>query len=317
MNRHTFSSKQNGLTLIELLIAMAIGLIVVIAATATLMLSQQGFRSVDAASQLRDNARFASEIVRRVILQAGYLGTEFSIQRGHGFNLGGSLEASPPNIQGINNSRFDKLPSITEKSSTPGEKNSDVLIVRYQPGDNSDMALIDCLGNSDNSTIKHSSERIGSIFHIQNSSLMCSRIAADGTLTGTAQPLIEGVESFQVLYGTYLVKANEEPENLPTDAVSQAPDAYLRADELIVDNNPSATLANWERVRSIRIGMILRSAENVATNESNTAEIFYPFGSSFMASDSDPGSQLSITPDGRLRQVVNFTVHLRNPQGTI
>lgn len=62
------SIQQRGLTLVELLVAMALSLLVVMAAVAALTYSRQGFRSVDASSQLRDNARFAESIMRRIIL---------------------------------------------------------------------------------------------------------------------------------------------------------------------------------------------------------------------------------------------------------
>ena len=46
-----------GLTLIELLVAMVIGLVIVLAAVAALTVARRGFNTVDAASQLRDSGR--------------------------------------------------------------------------------------------------------------------------------------------------------------------------------------------------------------------------------------------------------------------
>ena len=63
---------QRGFTLVELLVAMVISLLVALAAVAALIASRQGFSGVDAASQLRDNSRFVSELVQRVVVQAGY-----------------------------------------------------------------------------------------------------------------------------------------------------------------------------------------------------------------------------------------------------
>ena len=61
---------QAGLTLIELMVAMVISLVIVLAATAALLISRQGFTSVDAASQLRDSARFAQDVLQRLGVQA-------------------------------------------------------------------------------------------------------------------------------------------------------------------------------------------------------------------------------------------------------
>ena len=70
--RRPHTAKQAGLTLLELLVAMTLGLLIVLAAAAALLVSRQGFFAVDAASQLRDNARYAQSIVQRVGVQAGF-----------------------------------------------------------------------------------------------------------------------------------------------------------------------------------------------------------------------------------------------------
>ena len=63
---------QLGLTLIELLVALVISSVIAIAAIAALVVSRQGFTTVDAASQLRDNARFATDMLQRFGVQAGF-----------------------------------------------------------------------------------------------------------------------------------------------------------------------------------------------------------------------------------------------------
>jgi type IV pilus assembly protein PilW len=108
---------------------------------------------------------------------------------------------------------------------------------------------------------------------------------------------------------------------LPTTSVA---DRYLRADQMTVAANPVGTNANWRRVRSLRIGMILRGPAG-SSPESTTQPTLYPLGQapdsnggsagSALSSASDPGTIYSPTADRRLRQVVTFTVHLRNDQG--
>ena len=63
---------QRGLTLIELLVALGLGLLVVIIAATALLTGQQGYRAVDASTQLRDRERFATDLISRVIIQAGF-----------------------------------------------------------------------------------------------------------------------------------------------------------------------------------------------------------------------------------------------------
>lgn len=64
--------RHGGFTLIELLVAMVIGLIIVLAAVAALSVARIGFSTVDAASQMRDNARFAGDIIERITVQTGF-----------------------------------------------------------------------------------------------------------------------------------------------------------------------------------------------------------------------------------------------------
>ena len=68
----TSSRRQRGVTLIELLVALTLGLLVVLIAAAALLLGQQGYKSVDSTTELRDRERFATDLLSRVIVQAGY-----------------------------------------------------------------------------------------------------------------------------------------------------------------------------------------------------------------------------------------------------
>ena len=146
---------------------------------------------------------------------------------------------------------------------------------------------------------------------------MCTREASGGGFE--AQPLVQGVESFQVLYGV----DNVVPNTAPTGTTDSVPERYLRANQLTVTGNDVATYANWRRVRSLRIGMVLRSQPGSAVD--TASQTFYPLGTSkssasdavgsaFAHATNDPGSEFTPEVDRRLRQVVTFTVHLRNFQ---
>lgn len=318
------------MTLVELLVAMALGLLITLAAIAALLVSQQGFRSVDAASQLRDNARFATNLIRRVVLQSGFLNTEYVVDRGHEFSL--SPNAAEPNIKGFNNARYNQslvigtTNTVGTNSNARGLNGSDMLIIRYQVGRTSrdgvaDGTMINCAGMPEDSPPDTSTERLTSVFHIAASisnepSLMCTR-RNETTGAWATTPLIEGIESFQVLYGIYDVTPNTAPSAPGASEVTAAAERYLRADQLIVSGNDAATNANWARVRSVRIGMVLRGPLGSAPiGDPIELEVLGPGG--FSTKDDDIGSILSITPaDGRLRQAVNFTIHLRNPQETL
>lgn len=325
--RRPHTAKQAGLTLLELLVAMTLGLLIVLAAAAALLVSRQGFFAVDAASQLRDNARYAQSIVQRVGVQAGFKNINMLVPPPP------EDPANPfePSVFGINNAKRSTS-TAWDAGSTWGTsdagKNSDILVLRAhvstttgEVGSPSDGSMIDCLGEAPPVT----SELGGGFFnilHVQASSagepaLMCTRAAAGGGFE--AQPLVQGVESFQVLYGV----DNVVPNTAPTGATDSVPDRYLRADQLTVTGNDAATYANWRRVRSLRIGMVLRSQPGSAVD--TASQTFYPLGTSrssasgtigsaFAHATNDPGTVFTPPVDRRLRQVVTFTVHLRNFQ---
>lgn len=333
-----------GLTLIELLVAMVIGLVIVLAAVAALTVARRGFTTVDAASQLRDSGRFAADLIQRVGAQTGYRDV---------FIAGGIPSEDPArdaSIGGFNNALLDSTnPATASTARTSGVVGfgSDILILRYQASQlytNSedstkaavaDQTMIDCAGNTIASVPNPKDtdpaqvalaydRRIVSIFHVAinqgEPALMCT-YSSTGTVPWTTVPVVQGVENFQVLYGVDGVTANAAPA-APT-VVPDVPDSYLRADQMTVAGSTNNTKANWRRVRSIRIGMVLRSAPG--SSQDTAAQTFLPFGAakssttggagSAFASSADAGTTFQPTPDGRLRQTVSFTIHLRNDQG--
>lgn len=320
---------QRGFTLVELLVAMALGLLVALAAASALLVSRQGFFSVDAASQLRDNARYAQDIVQRLGVQAGYKNVFF--MKGGSGSASGLDPNPPPHVFGLNDRK--RATSSTWDGGTAWAasdlgKNSDILVLRAQTStasENStepDGTMIDCLGVAPSAIPTSGDDRFISILHVRASSdgepaLMCTRETGAGFET---QPLVQGVESFQVLYGV----DNVVPGTAPSGATDSVPERYLRADQLTVSGNEVATYANWRRVRSLRVGMVLRSQAGSAV-ETDT-QTYYPLGSSkssasgtlgsaFANATNDPGTVFTPTADRRIRQVLTFTVHLRNFQG--
>ena len=332
--RTPFKRKQSGITLLELLVALGLGLVVVVIAVAALTLGQQGYRAVDATAALRDRERFATDLISRVIVQAGYqdFGSSNVVLRSTAKALGDDPE---PDIFGWNNAVY-KLPddlllstgtkittgnrpsdcgSVTDTSCRNG---SDVLLVRFQGvsassgGTSADNTMINCAGLGEAGVVTgDSNERAISMFHIARGpngepSLYCSYYA--GGVWVPPVPMIEGVESFQVLFGTDGVTAATVPSTAAGTQDSVA-DRWLRADQLTVAGNAPATRENWRRVRAVRVGMVLRGP--VGSAQQSTTATFAPLGALY-ANSADVGTSLSVAADRRLRLASTFTVHLRN-----
>lgn len=74
MRAHLTPSRLRGLTLVELLVALTLGLIVIGALVAVFMSSNRNYRQNEALGALQDNARFALDSLSRDLAMAGYWG---------------------------------------------------------------------------------------------------------------------------------------------------------------------------------------------------------------------------------------------------
>lgn len=316
-----------GLTLVELMVAVALGGLITIAAISVLVMSRKGFAAVDAASQLQENGRFAADIIQRLALQAGYRDV-FHAATLHPDDDPADVE---PGIGGFNNATpvaSDPAHRAAIRSAAGVGYGSDVLVVRYQASSVwagssiADEGMIDCAGNPVEAT-PGGHDQVTSILHVASGpdgepALMCTVVSAKGP--GSPQPLVKGVENFQVLYGVDSVIPKAAPV-MPADKKNFT-GRYLRADELLVAGDEQGTAANWRRVRSLRIGLVLRSS--ATAGHAAESRPIYPLGiapssdagmaGSAFASDSDAGSIQRPGRDGRLRQSITFTANLRNEQ---
>ena len=327
--------KQSGLTLLELLVALGLGLIVVAIAATALLLGQKGYRAVDVTTALRDRERFATDLISRVVVQAGYqdFGALNIGLRSFATALGNDPE---PDIYGWNNAVYKVPDNLLLSTGTkivdgnrPGDcgtitdtscrNGSDVLVVRFQGvstvsgGTSADNTMINCSGQGEAGLVTGDlNERAVSIFHVARGdngepALYCSYYNFNGGVWVAPQPMIEGVETFQVLYGTDGVTAATIPSTA-AGAQDSVADRWLRADQLTA-SNPAATRENWRRVRAVKIGMVLRAP--IGSAPQLTTATFAPLGSLY-ASSTDVGTSLAVAADSRLRLVSSFSVHLRN-----
>ena len=328
--------RQLGLSMIELLVALGLGLVVVVIAATALLLGQQGYRTVDTTTQLRDRERFVADLLARVIVQAGYqdLGAATVSLRSTAVQFG--QDDPEPDVYGWNNAVYatpanlilseisnitngDRLTKCGSVNDTSCKNGSDILVVRFQgvtsPTDptQADRSMINCRGEGESGlSTGNLNDRAASIFHVTRDvsgepSLSCSYYNFSSGTWAPSTPLIEGVESFQVLFGTDGVT----PGLVPTAAQDSVAERWLRADQLTVSGNVASTRENWRRVRAVRIGLVLRGATGSA--QQSTTATLAPLGSLYTSSD-DTGSSLAVAADGRLRLQSSLTVHLRNDQ---
>ena len=310
---------QAGMTLVELMVALVIGLVITAAAVAALIAARSGFGSVDSTTQMRENARFTADLIHRLVVQGGFEDV-----------AGGQSSVVPPQgkapaLQGFDDSLVAAaggvlpggLASGTRSSGCGGftdtscMNGSDVLVIQFYGTSRNGVAdgsMINCAGVAEPENL---ARRATSIFHVVRSAageptLACTYQAADDSWV--TEPLVPGVEAFQVLYGV----DNVVPNAVPSGTTDSVPDRYLRATELVVAGNAGATADNWRRVRSVRIGLLFRSPANDAIDQAAVAATHNVLGDGLSVS-ADTLSQLTVPADSRMRQAMVFHVHLRNP----
>ena len=315
--------RQAGLTLIELLVALVLGLLIAAASVAALIVARQGFKSVDSGAQLRENSRFAASLIQRITVQAGFENAAYGL----------ITDPKDPGLSGFDDAVVDTTyagwtttaPVLAHGSRSGGcgavtdtscQNGSDVLVVRYwgvSTGGTTtaDGTMINCSGRGE----PEGADRAFSIFHVVRSAAGEPTLACTYRNTVGAwatDPLVGGVEAFQVLYGVDTRKADGTAAATPADGDTVA-DQYLTARQL--DTTPGTVVAdNWRRVRTLRIGLVIRGPASDAVDRAATAAASMPVLGNGFSTGADTGSALTVAGDGRLRQRLVFTVHLRNAQ---
>lgn len=318
MNATPQRGVQAGLTIIELLVALAISSLIVIVATSFYVSSSRTRATQDAAGQLQDNARYATEIITKNIQQAGFQNYIWSAMAdSSGASRRREVAAPPdgqPDIRGYNNSATGDPVATGDNGSHNRAANrvngSDTLVLRFQGMSSTvttgtgtatvttlqaDGSMIDCLGRPQGQPTA-TVDRVYSVFEVRQVGAEPElRCKYKNLTTGDYQSemVVRGVELFQVMFG------------IDTDNDSFA-DRWMTAEE--VDAAPT----NWPKVRSIRVGMVLRSAEPVTVGAGTIT--FKPLGDNFTkaAGGGDDGATFVAPDDGRLRRAVTFTVNVRN-----
>ncbi len=308
-------SWQAGVTMVELLVSLVLVSLITLVVLALYTSSASSYKTIDSNQQLQDNARFIFEVVSQAVRQSGLQDSaQYAAFSGASTPVlapssDGSVFGAQPPLFGYNNGKVTATDINDYGSNDSGStalNNSDVFGVRYfgssrldgHPLDagTPDGSVIDCRGT----TVRYpeSAADIGlSLFQValrasdNEPELMCINRAREQNWN-----IVSGVESFQVMYA---VDTTAGEDTTPT--------RWLNAKQV-----GDATL--WNKVRMIRVGMILRGSVGSATSQ---AAVLYPFGEAFSKISGTPSTELgmSFVPpnDGRLRRAFAFDLAIRNP----
>jgi len=123
---------QHGLSLVELLIAMALGLLLMTGVISIFISAKQGYTNQDATSQLQENARFALEMMTREIRMAGYGGCSDAISVAN--TLDGYTGLAANFSEGLMGYEGDASNSTFPASLSAALPNTDAIIVHTVDG---------------------------------------------------------------------------------------------------------------------------------------------------------------------------------------
>lgn len=276
MSRYSGMRRQQlGLSLVELMVALVLGLVLMTGIIQVFLSSRQTYATNEAMARMQENGRFALEFISRSARLAGYVEPIYTDNKPLPFvrplctGLPGTVPSTLCSVNGAGNAS-DNISFIMQPALVDGEKR-------------------DCLGN-----IVGDSDLIINNFSIiaangnTPAALGCrayNLTTASWTAGPDAQALVEGVDRLQVLYG------------INTGGDSRSANQYVSADR--VGNN----LSDWQKVRSVRISVL---ANSVATTNST------PANRQFVLLDAAPLTAANLNNDQRSRQIFTTTIQLKN-----
>lgn len=266
-------NRNRGFSLIELMIALTIGLIVSMVVSQIFINSSTVFRSTDNLSRVQENARYALAVLTRE-LRFGTFRSDPRIPPRTAYPL-----ATAPALTGTDGGT----------SGTPASGLPDSITVRFQGnGDgvgNADGTVQDCVGNRIDYGVT-----VVNTFFIQNDAsnnneptLYCNTVTT-ACVAATCFALVPGVENMQILYG----------EDINAGTFSILPDGSV--DRWIT----AGSVSNWDNVLSVRISLLMRTTEQVSAQ--TDAKAYLMSGTNVYA----PGT------DKRSRRVYTTVINLRN-----
>lgn len=301
-------ARQLGLTLAELMVALLLGLLATLAAGSMLVAANRTFGSHANGAALDEGGRFAIDLIARAARQSAYVNLDRD-------DAGELADAVPARTKGLDARSLGRDSPGLDGAQPAVANGSDVLALRFAgsgPAPDGDGSVLSCAGFP-----VHADEDGWSIFFVALSAggtpeLRCKYRSNSGW---SADALVAGVDSFQVLYG------------IDTDGDGLA-NGYLSAsavDALDGGIVPAGTTedargrdfnrrSQWKRVVSLKVALLLHGEEAPGAPLSSTE--YRLFGPAYSGAG-DPGTtvreaDMERTMRQRERRLFAATIMLRN-----
>jgi type IV pilus assembly protein PilW len=303
---------QAGLTIVELMISLTLGLLVVLAATALLVSSRSGYAAQEDGARIRDTGSYALESIARAVRQTGYENWDTAQAP---ITAGTALSAD---VDGLDARSLKENTYGIESAQTASVNGSDVLSLRFFGA--TDGSILNCAGFSVAAPGKAPNDGRGwSIFYVAESDgepeLRCKYF---GKTSWNSEAIARGVESFQVQYGL-----DTDADGLPNQFVTATEIDALDAALILIGPNAIARAADqnrktyWKKVTAIKIAMLVRGFERARVDTLTAQYDLFgkEYGDAYAAADRGTRIRerdMSPAIRNRLRKIFSTTIQLRN-----
>lgn len=309
MTRSMSSPLQRGRTLIELLVAIALGVLILLGVGSLYLGANQSTRSMTGLASAEESGAIALKLIGDGIRRAGYaeiIGTEVN-------SIRGNLLYSGPLVRGCKGVAFN---DITTEDYGCGTATAapDMFAIWFQSDNvlaSGQAATEDCLGNAVATVSVADPEYaarvanmrvVRNIYRINGNALQCQ-----GNSGVAWQTLLDNVEDLKVYYGF----DDAAYANPLVWTERPAARSILGADEINALADPSPLVSRWDYVVSVHVCVLVATTDQGVTAQAGQTSQQCP-----QTAAQARGTDAIATPasaDGRIRRAYSavFTVRSR------
>ena len=267
------NKRQQGFSIIELMIAVTLGMVMMGAALQFIISTKQTYEVNDDISRIQENGRIALDIIVNDLQMAGYRKP-----------LNGDGKVPDFFLKECTSSGGAAMPCAAESG---GVNNSDTLAIQYDPPpDDGVTPDTDCLGTA---VAAPATDIIVNVYTVADidgdgiNSLYCQGFNAttESWISPAAQPLVDGIDSMQVLYRVTNITATPNTYR------------YISRDQLVNTDFPNITAA--------RVALLVSNGLTTGSADSRTRQ--------YQVLDS---ATLTFNNDRQPRRIYSTTVQFNN-----
>jgi type IV pilus assembly protein PilW len=332
------SPRHAGRSIVELMIALALGALVLVSVLYVSSNNAGGSRRIDAMGRMTESSQLALQFIANDVRMAGFGAVQTAFKPGFHFT-----NYSFAGVRGCDNAFTNAsggaaAADLGGLNCPGGVGTSDAIAVTYEVDRYNGTTLAsqepglavqfaDCRGfgiRSDGASLLQGNAqseddagrwywRVENRYVVNNGNLVCSGngTGGGGAAFGNSVTLVQGVERMVILYGVNAGVYDGQSSANDVLKVDSGVMSYLTAAQIDATWPGEVARARWQRVSSVRVCLEIVGEADTASRDNNTGQI-----SPYVNCD----GVLTPIVDGRQRRAVSATINLRNrtspPDGT-